>query len=167
MFAPEPVPMQQALITFKPDTSEAEVQAYLLTLRRLAGVAQVELLTDDEARGIVRRPTGDESPDTTYRGGHAFFKGPDGALMQRLTPAEADVVNLLAERVRAGAGPVEGAKALLRALQEALPDTWGKKRGASSATDAYASARAKLLATGWDLVAEPAGTYYFQRLLRS
>lgn len=151
----------QLLVTFKDDAPDAMVQAWVLTQRRHADVARVELMTEVETKGITRRPSPDEHADTTVRGEAAFVKAPDGALLERLTPQAKDVVDLLLERARAGLGPIESQKSLLAALQAFRPERW-RSRKVQTATTAYAAARDRLVSTGWDLTDEP-GEYAFRR----
>jgi hypothetical protein len=153
---------RQLLVTFKDDAPDAMVQAWVLTQRRHADVARVEVMTEVEAGGITRRPSPDGHVDTTVRGDDTFVKAPDGALLERLSPQEKDVVDLLVERGRAGLGPIETQKQLLLALQAFRPERW-RTRKVQTATTAYAGARDRLVATGWELVDEP-GVYHFRRL---
>lgn len=156
--------MRQVLVTFRDEASEAEVQSYVTTIRHLRHVARVELVSAREAAGLPRSPTADESnPDITVRGDEMFFKGPDGALLARLTAQEAEVIHLLTRRRKARLGPIERSKELLAALRQASPGMWGAVKSVSTATDAYASAREKLVGTEWELIDKPRGTYGFKQ----
>src|SRR5687768_10734196 len=91
--------MTQVLVTFKDGASASEIEAVLSTIRQIRVVTRVELISDREASGLARLPTADQSnPDVTVRGDEMFFKGPDGALLARLSEPEGDVVRLLVKR---------------------------------------------------------------------
>lgn len=156
--------MRQVLVTFREEASEAEVQSYVTTIRNLRHVARVELVSSREAAGLPRNPTSDAAnPDITVRGDEMFFKGPDGALLARLSAQEAEVVHLLTLRRKQRLGPIERSKELLAALRAASPGMWESVKSVSTATDAYASAREKLAGTEWELIDKPRGTYGFKQ----
>lgn len=154
--------MRQLLVTLADAASEADVQAYVTTLRALRHVARVEFLTAGETAGLSRRPTADgEHPDVTVRADELFFKGPDGALLAKLKPREAEVVKLLTQRRRTGEPLLLGRDALLAALRAFAPGMWNAVKSVTSATDAYAGAQERLAGTEWELIARR-GQYGFR-----
>lgn len=154
--------MQQVLVTFGDETSEADVQAYVTTIRRLRGVSRVEFLTARETASLARRPTDDgENPDVTVRADEMFFKGPDGALLAKLNEKEAEVIKLLTHRRRLGERPLKGRDGLLAGLRAFSPGVWNSVKSASSATDAYAGALKQFAGTEWELI-DKRGVYGFR-----